>query len=72
MFDQPKVQDSRWISVVFLQGQEARYLLSMIELRGAPAAIEYLRNWDHGKWATDAALTDAYVYDRIRLKNWNS
>ena len=51
---------SRWISVVFLPGPDARYVLSMIERRGAPAAIEYLRNWDHGKWTTDDSSGQAH------------
>lgn len=60
-----QARTSRWISVVFVQGADARSVLSMLEHRGAAAAIEYLRNWDHGKWTTAAAQNDGYGYDRI-------
>jgi hypothetical protein len=56
---------SRWISVVFLQGDPADELLRLIDRRGAAAAIEHLRPWDSGAEATEAALTNGYVYDRI-------
>ena len=66
MFDeQPKTPRSRWISVTFLQGDEADEVLAMIDRDGATAAIEYLQHWDYGEETTDAALENGYVYDRI-------
>ena len=56
---------SRWISVVFLQDEDAGELLAMIDREGEAAAIEYLRQWDVGDDTTDAALVNGYVYDRI-------
>jgi hypothetical protein len=56
---------SRWISVIFLQGEEADEVLRMIKRNGAAAAIDYLQQWDYGDETTDAALTNGYVYDRI-------
>lgn len=56
---------SRWISVVFLQDEDAGELLAMIDREGEAAAIEYLRQWDLGDETTDAALVNGYVYDRI-------
>lgn len=66
MFDKhPNPPASRWISVIFLQGDEADEVLGMIDRDGATEAIEYLQQWDYGGETTDAALTNGYVYDRI-------
>ncbi|RXZ68084.1 hypothetical protein [Agromyces albus] len=59
------VPDSRWISVVFLQGEEADAILEMIDRAGLRAAIEYLQRWDFGDETTEAALENGYVYDAI-------
>jgi len=64
MFD-PNAQESRWVSVVFLQGDEADRAIGTINRRGFGAGIEYLRQWDFGDESTDAALVNGYVYDRI-------
>ncbi|WP_420330078.1 hypothetical protein [Ornithinimicrobium murale] len=53
----------RWLSVVFLQGEEADALLDLIDRDGADAAIEHLKGWDYGDETTDAALENGYVYD---------
>lgn len=66
MFDERlNAPASRWISVVFLQGDDADAVLAMIDRSGAAATTEYLRGWDSGDETTDAALTNGYVYDRI-------
>ena len=66
MFDERvKSSASRWISVIFLQGEEADKTLDLIDRSGPTAAIEYLQQWDFGDETTDAALTNGYVYDRI-------
>lgn len=56
---------SRWISVVFLQGEEGDAVLEMIDHAGPGAAIEYLQQWDFGDETTEAALENGYVYDAI-------
>lgn len=56
---------SRWISVVFLQGEEGDAVLEMIDHAGPGAAIEYLQQWDFGGETTEAALENGYVYDAI-------
>jgi hypothetical protein len=56
---------SRWISVTFLQGEDADEVLRMIYRSGAGAAIAHLQSLDYGDETTDAALTNGYVYDRI-------
>ena len=56
---------SRWISVAFLQGDDADAVLGMIDRNGAIVAIEYLQQWDYGEETTDTALENGYVYDRI-------
>lgn len=53
----------RWISVVFLQGEEADQVLDVIERDGTAAAIEHLKGWDYGEETTQAALENGYVYD---------
>jgi hypothetical protein len=54
---------SRWIGVVFLQGEDADDVLDMIDRDGAAPAIGYLKNWDYGDETTDAALENGDVYD---------
>ncbi|TFC15208.1 hypothetical protein E3O19_08750 [Cryobacterium algoritolerans] len=66
MFDKRvNASASRWISVIFLQGEQADTTLDLIDRRGPTAAIEYLQQWDFGDETTDAALTNGYVYERI-------
>ncbi|MEW1976316.1 hypothetical protein AB0301_14750 [Microbacterium profundi] len=54
---------ARWISVVFLQGDEADVVLDRIDRDGPDAAIEHLTQWDFGEETTTAALENGYVYD---------
>lgn len=53
----------RWISVVFLQGEEADVVLDLIDRQGTDAAIEHLAGFDYGQETTQAALENGYVYD---------
>lgn len=63
--DRVNAPASRWISVIFLQGEEADELLDLIGHSGPAAAIEYLQQWDFGDETVGAALMNGYVYDRI-------
>lgn len=54
---------ARWISVVFLQGQEAEEVLGMIDTDGALAGLNHLKYWDYGDETTSAAMENGYVYD---------
>lgn len=54
---------SRWISVVFMQGQEADEVLDIIDADGAPAVLNHLKSWDYGDETTSAAMENGYVYD---------
>lgn len=54
---------SRWISVVFLQGEEADDVLELIDRGGPDAGIEHLTGFDYGDETADAALENGYVYD---------
>jgi hypothetical protein len=56
---------SRWISVVFLQGKEAKQAFDRLDRGGPARAIEFMRRWDRGDETVDSALTNGYVYDRI-------
>lgn len=55
----------RWMSVVFMQGDEADIVLDMIGSKGSEAAIHHLSRWDYGDETRDAALVNGYVYDEI-------
>ena len=65
MFDTIPSNESRWLSVAFLQAEDADRVIGAIGRSGPDAGIDYLRGWDHGDETTAAALTDGYVYDRI-------
>ena len=56
---------SRWVSVVFLQGQDADDVLTIIDRDGTDAAIEHLAGFDMGEETTQAAFVNGYVYDTI-------
>lgn len=56
---------SRWVSVVFLQGEDADEVLTIIDRDGTDAAIEHLAGFDMGEETTQAALVNGYVYDTI-------
>ena len=56
---------SRWVSVVFLQGQDADEVLAIIDRDGTDAAIEHLTGFDMGDETTQAAFVNGYVYDTI-------
>ncbi|MFC7942859.1 hypothetical protein ACFUPZ_06330 [Microbacterium oxydans] len=53
----------RWVSVVFLQGEEAEEVLEMIDADGAAAGLNHLKRWDYGDETTGAAMENGYVYD---------
>ncbi|TDO87879.1 hypothetical protein [Enemella evansiae] len=55
--------ERQWISVVFLQGEEADEVLDLIDRDGTAAGIEHLKGWDYGEETTQAALENGYVYD---------
>jgi hypothetical protein len=54
---------SRWISVVFMQGQEADEVLDIIDADGALAGLNHLKSWDFGDETTSAAMENGYVHD---------
>ena len=56
---------SRWVSVAFLEGQDADEVLTIIDRDGADTAIEHLAGFDMGEETTQAALVNGYVYDTI-------
>ncbi|MBL5973243.1 MAG: hypothetical protein D3X82_05590 [Candidatus Leucobacter sulfamidivorax] len=60
---EPASQSPRWVSVVFLQGQDADEVLAIIDRDGTDAAIEHLAGFDMGEETTQAALVSGYVYD---------
>ena len=62
---EPAVEEavpSRWVSVVFLQGDEADRPLRILGELGHVDAVDYLAQWDYGDETTHAALENGYVY----------
>lgn len=53
----------RWVSIVFLQGEEADPVREIIDRQGADAAIAYLAGWDYGEETVSDAMENGYVYD---------
>lgn len=66
---EPDTPTQRWISVVFLDGEEADQVLDLIQRDGTTAGIEHLRQWDYGEETTQAALENGYVYDTPPVGN---
>ena len=60
-----KERTSRWLSVIFLQGEHAEDVLGMIDRSGPNLARQFLQQWDYGEKTTDEALTNGYVYDHV-------
>ncbi|MCH1882900.1 hypothetical protein [Agrococcus sp. ARC_14] len=62
----PALEDaaqSRWVSVVFLQGDEADRPLRILGELGHVDAVDYLAQWDYGDETTQAALENGYIYN---------
>lgn len=57
--------ERQWVTVVFLQGEEADRVLDFIDRDGTDAAIEYLRGLDYGDETNNAALANGHVYDEL-------
>lgn len=57
--------EARWMSVVFLQGEDADALLAKLEQSEFQRVIRHLSRWDYGDETRDAALVNGYVYDAI-------
>lgn len=59
----PDDPQHRWVSIVFLQGEEADPVREIIDRQGADAAIAYLAGWDYGEETVSDAMENGYVYD---------
>lgn len=59
----PDDPQHRWVSIVFLQGEDADPVIEIIDRQGTDAAIEYLAAWDHGEETVSDAMENGYVYD---------
>lgn len=58
-----QVDIERWVSVCFLQGEDAEEVLQMIDDEGIDAALGHVKNWDYGDETTQAALENGHVYE---------
>jgi hypothetical protein len=63
--DSSVVPDRQWVTVVFLQGQEADQVLDIIQARGVDAATEHLAQWDYGEETDSAAIANGDIRDAI-------
>ena len=52
---------SRYVMIVFAQGDDATELHALLDVYGWDALIERLSDWDHGQEAED----DAVIYDEL-------
>ena len=53
----------RWVSICFLQGEDADEVLQLIDDEGIDAALNHLKSWDYGDESTQAALENGHVYE---------
>lgn len=53
----------QWVTVVFLQGDEAEQVLDLIDRGDLDDALSQLRGYDYGDETTNAALANGHVYD---------
>lgn len=60
----PAPQPPRYVSIVFLQGEEADRVIETINRHGPDAAFAELAGYDFGDETVDSALENGYVYDR--------
>lgn len=60
----PTSQPPRYVSIVFLQGEEADRVIETITMHGPDDAIKQLAGHDFGDETVGAALENGYVYDR--------
>lgn len=59
-----EVAPSRWVCVVFLQGEDADQPLRILGELGHVDSVGFLAQWDYGDETTQAALENGYVYDQ--------
>ncbi|MCI1787668.1 MAG: hypothetical protein LKI58_06330 [Actinomyces sp.] len=57
--------DRQWVTVVFLQGEEADEALDIIQTQGVDAAVEHLACWDYGAETDSVAITNGDIRDAI-------
>ena len=55
----------RYVTVVFLQGEDADPVLDRIETDGITSGIEHLKGWDFGEETTQSALAHDHVFDAV-------
>lgn len=59
----PDDPQHRWVSIVFLQGEDADPVMEIIDRQGTDAAIAHLAGWDYGEETVSDAMENGYVYD---------
>lgn len=56
---------SRYVNIVFLQGEEADRIIDTIQRETSEAAMGILAGFDYGDETIEAALENGYVYDSV-------
>ena len=56
---------SRYVMIVFAQGEDATELLDLLDASGWDALIDRLSDWDYGQETEDAAVVNGDIYDDL-------
>ena len=56
---------SKYLEVVFMQGDDASELFDLLDSHGWDALIDRLTDWDYGQKTEDAAVINGFIYDGL-------
>ena len=56
---------SKYLEVVFMQGDDAFELFDLLDSHGWDALIDRLTDWDYGQKTEDAAVINGFIYDGL-------
>lgn len=56
---------SKYLEVVFMQGDDAFELFDLLDSHGWDALIDRLTDWDYWQKTEDAAVINGFIYDGL-------
>ena len=56
---------SKYLEVVFMQGDDASELFDLLDSHGWDALIDRLTDWDYGQATEDADVVNGYIHDKL-------
>lgn len=62
----------RWVSICFLQDEDANEVLQLIDEERVDAALNHLQGWDYSDETTQVTLENDHVYEPLRQVRWNT